>query len=186
MRGTSMHIMKYLFYIVVVSWVFTNEISAEGADITPEQAAPITVEGERIDLGGRGRILDDVVVVKEDDSYSIEIRFSQFLRSIWYTPHGVGKTVTIKLEPSLTSRVDRDALSDRAVIVPDIEGPFPVEEILYEGVFRSSFDQRRTEQGFLREVDEGPFLVLRFNKEYKIDVIQDSGFRSLTIRLEKN
>lgn|GEM_PF-2962410 len=177
-----------LFFSISLFIISFPVFSEEETNTTVEEGTPMTVEGERYDLGGRGRILDDVTVIKEDNAYSIEISFSQFMRSVWYTPKGSGNSVTIKLEPALTSQVDRDALSDRAIINPDIDGEFPVQEVMYEGVFRSTFNDRRNDprqfQEFEKNIDEGPFLVLRFDRKYAIEVIQDSGFRSITIKIK--
>ncbi len=177
-----------LFFSVPLIFSSFSVFSEEQKNTAVEENVPMTVEGERFDLGGRGRILDNVVVTKENNTYSIEISFSQFMRSVWYTPKGSGNSVTIKLEPALTSRVDRDALSDRAIITPDREDGFPVREVMYEGVFRSTFNDRgndpRQLPEFGRNIDEGPFLVIRFDRNYAIEVVQDSGFRSITINIK--
>lgn len=188
MFRTSILILFYFINLILVS--------ANAGETNPsvKENPGITVEGERYDLGGRGRILDGVVVIREGHTYTIEISFSQFFRYIWHTPKGSGSSVTIKLEPSLTSRVDSDALSDRAIITPVIEGEFPVKEVMYEGLSsRDLFEEgrdpgtprdprERPDTG--RDFDNGPFLVITFDRKYAIEVIQNAGFRSLTVQIK--
>ncbi len=152
------------------------------------QDDPVLIEGQRHELGGRGRILDDVVVVEDGDTYIIDVAFSQFFRYVWHTPKEKGNSLTIMIEPALTSRVDQEALSDRAVISPAIEN-FPITEIMYEGISRSGFKEDsdnalRSRRLQNKGAEDGPFLVFQFNKKYEIEVIQEAGFRSLTVKIK--
>lgn len=173
----------HVILILMAMPFFANADSTENK----EDNESIVIEGQRYELGGRGRIIDDVVVVKDGDAYLIDITFSQFFRYVWHTPKRHGNSLTIMIEPALTSRVDRDALSDRAVITPNIDN-FPVTEIMYEGIFQTGFIKdsnndlrsRRIQNGGERD---GPFLVIQFDRKYEIEVIQDSGFRSLTVKI---
>lgn len=108
----------------------------------------------------RGRILEDLRVVDR----CLRIGFSFPLQYYSHYPARGGDEIRIRLKPLSISPVDRDALARSESGRPPYSDSLPISEILYEG-----------------DLDGGPYLTIRFEREIAFEVRQGRSFRSVFV-----
>lgn len=112
----------------------------------------------------RDKMLEDVQVVKNNGDLFVEVHFSAPLRYRMHFPADKGDELRIQLRAVRVPVSDLDALFRREAVTPPYGDVIALDEVIYEG-----------------DIQDGPWLTLRFTRSVSYQVIPGSDYRSVRI-----
>ena len=112
----------------------------------------------------RDKVLDEVSVVRSDESLFVEVLFSFPLRYRSHFPADQGEELRIRLQPVRVPVSDLDAVPRRESVIPQYADAVAVDEVIYEG-----------------DIEGGPYLTVRFTRPVRYQVIPGSDYRSMRV-----
>lgn len=115
---------------------------------------------------GPRRVLESFEIVRGDEAWEIEIRFSTPVRYLRHAPQLRGDSLQIQIAPISVSPADAPDLAYEESFAAPRGAPIPLEAVAYEGLHGS-----------------GRFVVLRFARRVAYSVRPGGDFRSLVVSI---
>ena len=112
----------------------------------------------------RYKMLEDVQVLKNNGDLFVEVHFSIPMRYRMHFPPDNGKELRIQLRAVQVPGSDLDALFRREAVAPPYGDVIALDEVIYEG-----------------DIQDGPWLTIRFTRSVSYQVIPGSDYRSMRI-----
>jgi hypothetical protein len=111
-------------------------------------------------------MLKEVLVETNNGDLFVEVHFSAPLRYRMHFPADRGEELRIQLRPVRVPSSDLDAVFRREAVSPPYRDVIALDEVIYEG-----------------DIQDGPWLTIRFTRCVYYQVIPGSDYRSVRIMI---